>query len=62
MFHGWSNAIVSTVPSTWGLLKAIPSLIAFLHYIRRLVQTRRVACAGRPGRAPWWRATNPVIG
>ncbi len=42
-FHRWSNAIVSTVPSTWGLLKAIPSLIAFLHYIRRLVRTRRAA-------------------
>ena len=25
----------------WGLLKAIPSLIAFLRYIRRLVRTRR---------------------
>jgi cytochrome P450 len=40
-FHRWSNTIVSTVPSKWGLLKAIPSLIAFLRYIRRLVQTRR---------------------
>jgi cytochrome P450 len=40
-FHRWSNAIVSTVPSKWGLLKAIPSLIAFLRYIRRLVRTRR---------------------
>ena len=42
-FHRWSNTIVSTVPSKWGLLKAIPSLIAFLRYIRRLVRTRRAA-------------------
>jgi cytochrome P450 PksS len=40
-FHRWSNTIVSIVPSKWGLLKAIPSLIAFLRYIRRLVRTRR---------------------
>ena len=42
-FHRWSNSIVSIVPSKWGLLKAIPSLIAFLRYIRRLVRTRRAA-------------------
>jgi len=42
-FHRWSNTIVSTVPSKWGLLKAIPSLIAFLRYIRRLVRTRQAA-------------------
>ena len=40
-FHRWSSTIVSTVPSKWGLLRAIPSLILFLRYIRRLVQTRR---------------------
>jgi cytochrome P450 len=42
-FHRWSSTIVSTVPSRWGLLTAIPSLWAFLRYIRRLVQTRRAA-------------------
>ncbi len=42
-FHRWSNTIVSTVPSRWGILAAIPSLIAFLRYIRRLVRTRRAA-------------------
>jgi cytochrome P450 len=42
-FHRWSSTIVSTVPSKWGLLTAIPSLWAFLRYIRRLVQTRRAA-------------------
>jgi cytochrome P450 PksS len=42
-FHRWSNTIVSTVPSKWGLLWAIPSLYAFLRYVRRLVRTRRAA-------------------
>jgi cytochrome P450 PksS len=42
-FHRWSSTIVSTVPSRWGLLTAIPSLWAYLRYIRRLVQTRRAA-------------------
>ena len=42
-FQRWSNAIVSTVPGKWQMLKVIPSLIALLSYIRRLVQTRRAA-------------------
>ena len=42
-FNRWSNAIVSTVPSKWGLLRTIPHLWAFLRYIRKLVQTRREA-------------------
>jgi cytochrome P450 len=42
-FHRWSSTIVSTVPSKWGLLRAIPALWAFLRYIRKLVQTRRAA-------------------
>jgi cytochrome P450 len=42
-FHRWSNAIVSTVPGRWQMLKVIPSLIALLRYIRRLVRTRRAA-------------------
>jgi cytochrome P450 len=40
-FHRWSSTIVSTVPSRWGLLKTIPSLISFLRYIRKLVRIRR---------------------
>ena len=54
-FHRWSSTIVSTVPSKWGLLKAIPSLILFLRYIRKLVRTRRAApqddLVERPGRS-----------
>jgi cytochrome P450 PksS len=40
-FQRWSNTIVSTVPSKWGILTAIPALILFLRYIRKLVRTRR---------------------
>ncbi len=42
-FHRWSNTIVSTVPSRFGILTALPSLIAFLRYIRKLIRTRRSA-------------------
>jgi cytochrome P450 len=41
-FHRWSNAIVSSQSSKFGALKAIPSVISFLRYIRRLVRLRQV--------------------
>jgi len=40
-FHRWSKALVSSNPSGWGILKAIPSAMAFMGYIRKLVQARR---------------------
>jgi cytochrome P450 len=40
-FHRWSRSIVSATPSGWGMMKAIPSVLAFLRYIRRLVAARR---------------------
>jgi cytochrome P450 PksS len=40
-FHRWSTAIVTVVPTTWGVLKALPSMVFFLRYVRRLVQRRR---------------------
>lgn len=40
-FHRWSSAIVATNPSRWGMIKAIPNILAFLRYIRRLVKLRR---------------------
>jgi cytochrome P450 PksS len=40
-FHRWTSAIVTTVPSKWGLLWTIPSLVVFLRYIRKLVRARR---------------------
>ena len=48
-FHRWSSTIVAAVPTTWGLLKTLPALIAFLRYLRRLVQKRRADPQGRPG-------------
>ncbi|HVG92376.1 MAG TPA: cytochrome P450, partial [Alphaproteobacteria bacterium] len=40
-FHSWSNAIVSSQSSKFGALKAIPSVVSFLRYIRRLVRLRQ---------------------
>ena len=40
-FHRWSRVIVASSPSGWRMLRAIPSAIAFLRYIRRLVRLRR---------------------
>ncbi len=39
-FHRWSSALMATSSLTWGKLKAIPSVMAFLGYIRKLVKTR----------------------
>jgi len=41
-FHRWSSAIVATNPSRWGMIKAVPNILAFLRYIRRLVKLRRI--------------------
>jgi cytochrome P450 len=40
-FHRWSSATVSSTASTWGMLRFIPNMLAFLNYIRRLIKTRR---------------------
>ncbi len=39
-FHRWSSALMATSTSTWGKLKAIPNIMAFMGYIRRLVKLR----------------------
>jgi len=44
-FHRWSSKIVTTAATTWGMLQTLPSLIAFLRYIRKLVKARRTAPA-----------------
>ncbi|MBC8645554.1 MAG: cytochrome P450 [Thermoanaerobaculia bacterium] len=41
-FHRWSRVIVASNPSGWRMVRAIPSVVAFLRYIRKLVQSRRV--------------------
>jgi cytochrome P450 len=40
-FHGWSNTVVASQSSKFGALKAIPSVISFLRYIRKLIRLRR---------------------
>ena len=40
-FHRWSKVIVASDPSGWRMVRAIPSAIAFLRYIRKLVKARR---------------------
>jgi cytochrome P450 len=40
-FHRWSRAIVQSNPSGWRMVRAIPSAVLFLRYIRKLVRTRR---------------------
>jgi len=40
-FHRWSSVIVSITTSPWSTLRAIPSLRAFLRYIRAQVEARR---------------------
>ena len=42
-FHRWSAGIVSSNPSGLRMMKAIPNVIAFMKYIRRLVKTRRAS-------------------
>ena len=41
-FHRWSSAGVSSSASRFGILKAIPYLMAFVRYVRSLVKARRV--------------------
>jgi cytochrome P450 len=41
MFHGWSNTVVSSQSSKFGALKAIPSVVSFLRYVRKLICLRR---------------------
>ena len=40
-FHRWSSAAIASSSSRWGILMALPSGVAFLRYIRRLVKARR---------------------
>lgn len=42
-FHRWTRSIVAADPAGWGMLWAVPSALAFLRYIRRLVAARRLA-------------------
>jgi cytochrome P450 PksS len=40
-FHRWSGAMLSAGASRFGFLRAIPSVLRFMRYIRRLIKHRR---------------------
>ncbi len=40
-FHRWSNALVTSSGSRWGMLMMLPPMWAFLCYIRKLVKIRQ---------------------
>jgi cytochrome P450 PksS len=40
-FHRWSSAIVSANPTGLGMVLAIPAVVAFLRYLRKLIASRR---------------------
>jgi cytochrome P450 PksS len=42
-FHRWSSAMLASSSSTWGKLRAMPSVIAFMRYIRRLIKDREAS-------------------
>jgi cytochrome P450 len=44
-FHRWSSKLLSATPTAWGMMRAIPSVMSFLRYIRKLIKSRRE----RPG-------------
>jgi cytochrome P450 PksS len=40
-FQRWSSAVVAADSSTWHFLRAIPSSLAFLRFLRKLVRSKR---------------------
>jgi cytochrome P450 PksS len=42
-FHRWSTALLTTPGTTWGLLRLLPSVTAFLRYLRKLIEARRTS-------------------
>ncbi len=40
-FHRWSNHFMSAAHSTWGLVRAVPSALLLMRYIRKFIKKRR---------------------
>jgi cytochrome P450 PksS len=40
-FHRWSTALLQAPATTWGLLRILPSVLAFLRYLKKLIATRQ---------------------
>ena len=58
-FHQWSSAIVAAGSSTWGLVKAVPNVLAIMRYIRKIIKGRR-ANPGTISSAPWSAPNRPA--
>jgi cytochrome P450 len=41
-FQRWSNRMMASTASRWGMLRMLPPGIAFLRYVRKLLQKRRI--------------------
>ena len=42
-FHHWSSSMLVATSSKWGVLRAVPQIMAFMRYIRKLIRSRRNA-------------------
>ena len=40
-FHRWSKAVIEAGASTWGLVKAVPNVMLFIRYLRKIIKNRR---------------------
>jgi cytochrome P450 PksS len=40
-FHRWSKAVIDAAASTWGLVKAVPNVMLFIRYLRKIIKNRR---------------------
>jgi cytochrome P450 PksS len=40
-FHRWSTALLTTKATTWGLITLLPTVTAFVRYLRKLIAARR---------------------
>jgi cytochrome P450 len=40
-FHRWSKAVLSAAASTWSLVKAVPIVLLFIRYLRKIIKSRR---------------------
>lgn len=40
-FHRWSSTAITSTASRWGMVFALPNVVAFLRYVRGLVKSRR---------------------
>lgn len=40
-FHRWSNALLTAPATTWGLIRILPTVTAFVRYLRKLIAARQ---------------------